>query len=159
MRQNPLNFPLPPHTRYDPLNFLLECPICAEPFRDQRDLVKCHFCNQTWCISCDNSLTECPYCREFILGREQQSNQAAQQRRLSWSNFIIGDMVDDDYSPHPIFQIPPFIPFPISNEESDYSFNNDDQYSFNGEPMNIPSIWRPIVYPPPNSPYEEEEKY
>lgn len=141
MRRNPLNFPL---IRRDPLNFRLECPVCTEPFRDQRDVVKCHACQQNWCVVCNTSLTECPYCRTSILGREQQAIQAAQQRRLSWINFMNNDFLEFD--PISVSSMP---------DESVYSFDTD-VYSLSNEPMSDPNVWRPIVYGIPDSPIDEE---
>ena len=46
----------------------MECIICCEK---SNEFKKCICCKQSWCMTCDKNIFECPYCRHVINGRQE----------------------------------------------------------------------------------------
>lgn len=54
------------------------CTICYD---EHETFIYCGKCSQIWCVDCDKSLAECPFCREIIPGREEKLIKQKRENR------------------------------------------------------------------------------
>jgi len=89
---------------------VIGCTICLENVK-LCNFIVCSKCNQQWCKQCDIKIAKCPFCREFLVGKEHVLEEEKRERTLEYERELIEE--ESERIRRVTFTIPSYI---IENE-------------------------------------------